>query len=293
MHVIETEHLTKDYGKGRGVFDVSFEVKQGEVFGFLGPNGAGKTTTIRQLMGFVKPGGGTARIQGKDCFREREQIQKKLGYLPGETAFMDEMKGEEFIRLIGKLKGIHDFSRAEELIRQFELDPSGRIGRTSKGTRQKIGIICAFMQRPEILILDEPTSGLDPLMQNRFIELLLEEKEKGTTIFLSSHIFEEIERTCDRTAFIRNGRIVAVEQMEHMRKNRRKIYEITLEEEQEAQKFAGKFPGAACSGRCVTVETAELGRLIQELARTKVTDLKTRSQSLEELFLSYYGGGKA
>lgn len=293
MNLIETEHLTKDYGKGRGIFDVSLAVKQGEIFGFLGPNGAGKTTTIRQLMGFIRPQRGSARIFGKDCFREREQIQKNLGYLPGETAFMDEMYGHEFVRFIGNMKGIRDFTRARELIRMFELDLSGRIGRMSKGTKQKIGIVCAFMQSPEILILDEPTSGLDPLMQNRFIELLMEEKRKGTTVFLSSHMFEEIDRTCDRVAFIRDGKIIAVRQMKEIRKNRRKIYEITLEEEKEAERFSRKFPGAIYEGNCVTVETEDLRRLIQELAGEKVADLKIRNQSLEDMFLHFYGGERA
>lgn len=293
MNLIETEHLTKDYGKGRGVFDVTFTVREGEVFGFLGPNGAGKTTTIRHLMGFVRPKAGSARILGKDCFLEREQIQPKLGYLPGEIAFPDEMNGRDFIRFIGNMKGMQDFSKAEELIRRFELDPSGKIARMSKGMKQKIGIVCAFMQSPKILILDEPTSGLDPLMQNRFIELLLEEKKKGTTIFLSSHIFEEIEKTCDRAAFIRDGRIIALEQMEKMKKSRRKIYEISFEKESQAQAFCRNFPGASCTGNCVTVETKELRELLSKLAEEPVTDLKIRSQSLEELFLHLYGGEKA
>lgn len=293
MNLIETEYLTKDYGNGRGVFELNFEVQEGEVFGFLGPNGAGKTTTIRQLMGFVRPQKGSARILGKDCFRERDKIQSELGYLPGEIAFWDEMSGREFIRFIGNMKGMKDFSRAEELIRRFELNPSGKISRMSKGMKQKIGIVCAFMQNPKILILDEPTSGLDPLMQNRFIELLLEEKKKGTTIFLSSHIFEEIEKTCDRAAFIRDGRIIAVEQMEKMKKSRRKIYEISFEKEIQAQEFCRKFDGASCQGNCVTVETKELRELLFQLAQEPVTDLKIRSQSLEELFLHLYGGEKA
>lgn len=167
MKVIDIQGITKDYGRNKGVFDVSFSVNKGEVLGFLGPNGAGKTTTIRQLMGFIKPDKGTVTIQGKDCFSKSNIIQKSLGYLPGEIAFMDDMSGIEFIKFIANMKKMKDFSRAEELMKFFELDAGGRIQKMSKGMKQKIGIVCAFMQDPDILILDEPTSGLDPLMQNK------------------------------------------------------------------------------------------------------------------------------
>ena len=190
MHVIELCGLTKDYGSGKGVFGLQLTVPKGEVLGFLGPNGAGKTTTIRQLMGFIRPDAGTARIGGLDCFRQAETIQASLGYLPGEIAFMDEMTGLDFIKFIAGMKGMKDLGRARELMDQFELDPSGRIKRMSKGTKQKIGIVCAFMQQPALLILDEPTSGLDPLMQNKFVELIAREKKRGATIFMSSHMFE-------------------------------------------------------------------------------------------------------
>ena len=199
-NIIEIDHITKDYGNGRGVFDISFQVKKGEVLGFLGPNGAGKTTTIRQLMGFLRPDSGSVQILGMDCFHDAHKIAGSLGYLPGEIAFIDAMTGIKFIRFIANMKGMKDLGRAPELMERFELNPSAKIKKMSKGTKQKIGIICAFMQDPDILLLDEPTSGLDPLMQNEFIDLILEEKERGKTILLSSHIFEEVERTCDRAA---------------------------------------------------------------------------------------------
>ena len=168
-----------------------------------------------------------------DCFEKRADIQRHLGYLPGEIAFMEDMSGDEFLKFMAQMKEIKDLSRLNQLKECFELDGRGKIRRMSKGTKQKIGIICALMQNPEILLLDEPTSGLDPLMQNRFIDILLEEKKKGTTIFLSSHIFEEVERTCDRTAFIRSGELVSVSRMKDIQKSRKRIFEITFQKEEE------------------------------------------------------------
>ncbi len=212
---ISVKGLTKDYGANRGVFGLSFEVAPGEVFGYLGPNGAGKTVTMRHLMGFIRPQTGTAEIAGMPCFERREQIQARIGYLPGEIAFMDEMTGSAFLAFMARMRGYArrgaEHARMRELVELFELDPGRKIRKMSKGTKQKIGLVCAFMGRPDILLLDEPTSGLDPLMQARFIELLLEEKRRGATVFLSSHMLEEAERTCDRVAFIRNGRLEAIE----------------------------------------------------------------------------------
>lgn len=290
MNVIEVQHVTKDYGNHKGVFDVSFSVKEGEVYGILGPNGAGKTTTIRQLMGFIRPQKGTVSIKGFDCFSEREKVQRVTGYLPGEIALMDEMTGIEFLRFTAKWKGIRDFSRAEELIHRFELDPSGKIRKMSKGTKQKLGIISAFMGDPKVLLLDEPTSGLDPLMQNQFIDLILEEKKKGTTVLLSSHIFEEIERTCDRTAIIRNGEIVAVEDIRRFGKNAGKIVTAELADETEADQAARGISGAIVHGKSVEIrDLQDMDALIKHLSRFTVVDLSVRSRSLEEIFLHFYG----
>ena len=192
MDLIDIRNLTKDYGNHKGIFDVSFSIKKGEIVGFIGSNGAGKTTTIRHLMGFIHPQQGTARIMNMDCFKQADKIQKQIGYLPGEIAFMDQMNGYEFIRFMAKMKNINDMHYAEELISYLELDPSVKIKKMSKGMKQKIGLIIAFMQDAPILILDEPTSGLDPLMQNKFVDLIRKEKETGKTILMSSHIFEEI-----------------------------------------------------------------------------------------------------
>lgn len=288
---IEIDHITKDYGQGRGVFDVTFQVQKGEILGFLGPNGAGKTTTIRQLMGFIKPDSGSVSILGKDCFKEADSIEKSLGYLPGEIAFIDSMSGIEFIRFIAKMKKMKGLGRAESLMEKFELNPSGKIKKMSKGMKQKIGIVCAFMQDPEILILDEPTSGLDPLMQNQFIDLLLQEKKRGKTILMSSHIFEEVEKTCDRAAIIREGRLVAVENMEKLKSGRKKIVELHLSDEQMAASFAREIAGSKVTGRSVSANVGlDMDEFIKKAGAYTVVDLNVRTQSLEEFFLHFYGG---
>ena len=183
--MIEVQNLTKDYGNNRGIFHLNFSIKQGETVAFLGTNGAGKTTTIRQLMGFVKPQNGIAKINGLDCFQQEEVIQKQVGYLSGEIAFLDEnMTGQDFIKFMSDIKKIENHQRIKQLITYFELDTQIKIKKMSKGTKQKIGLIVAFMQDAPVLILDEPTSGLDPIMQNKFIELIMKEKSNGKTIIM-------------------------------------------------------------------------------------------------------------
>lgn len=292
MSVIEIKNLTKDYGNKKGIFNVNLSVKSGEVFGFLGPNGAGKTTTIRNLMGFIHPDKGSCLIKGIDCSRESYKIQDNLGYLPGEIAFMDDMTGIEFIKFIAGMKGLKDFSRANELIKNFELDTKGKIKKMSKGMKQKIGIVCAFMSNPDILILDEPTSGLDPLMQNKFVDLILSEKEKGKTIFMSSHIFDEVEKTCDRTAIIKDGNVVAVENMKTLSNSKHKSYVITFINEGEAKEFSKeKFNIKELIGNIVTVEVkGDINPFIEALSKYSIKNLDVKTQSLEELFMHFYGG---
>ena len=182
MGVISIQNLTRDYGLGKGIFDVSFEVERGEIFGFLGPNGAGKTTTIRHLMGFIRPRSGECRINEMDCWKKHDEIQKRLGYIPGEISFFEDMSGREFLKFAADYRKLDRDNRMQEMLDRFELDPKGKIKKMSKGMKQKLGIAAAFMHDPDILILDEPTSGLDPLMQNRFIELIAEEKKRGKTV---------------------------------------------------------------------------------------------------------------
>ena len=292
MNVIETRGLTKDYGRGRGVFALDLVVKQGQVLGFLGPNGAGKTTTIRQLMGFIRPDSGTAQIFGQDCFAKAPAVQARVGYLPGEIAFPDDMTGEEYLRFAARLRGSRAaMGRAKELGGRFEMDGKMRIKRMSKGTKQKLGIVAAFMHSPELYLLDEPTSGLDPLMQGHFLALLAEEKAAGKTIFLSSHMFEEVERTCDTAAILRAGRLVATENMDALRKSRRKVFSLRFADEKAALMFANGLAEAAREGARVTVPvTGDVDALVKRAAGYPLRDLSVRPQSLEELFLHYYGG---
>ena len=292
MNVIETRGLTKDYGRGRGVFALDLAVKQGQVLGFLGPNGAGKTTTIRQLMGFIRPDSGTAQIFGQDCFAKAPAVQARVGYLPGEIAFPDDMTGEEYLRFAARLRGSRTaMGRAKELCGRFELDGKMRIKRMSKGTKQKLGIVAAFMHSPELYLLDEPTSGLDPLMQGHFLALLAEEKAAGKTILLSSHIFEEVERTCDTAAILRAGRLVATENMDALRKSRRKVFSLRFADENAALMFANGLAEAVQEGARVTVPvTGDVDALVKRAAGYPLRDLSVRPQSLEELFLHYYGG---
>ncbi len=288
--MIEVKNLTKVYKNGKGVFNLNFSIKKGEVLGFLGPNGAGKTTTIRNLLGFIKPNKGTCKIKGLDCWKNAQEIQKYLGYIPGETAFFNEMTGFEFLEFIGKLRNLRDTTKRDELINRLELDTSIKIRRMSKGMKQKIALITAFMHDPEILILDEPTSGLDPLMQNLFIEFIKEEKQKGKTILMSSHNFEEVERTCDRVAIINNGKIVAVEEISKLKAAQQKKYLVTVATKADVKKLK--------NSKLVVEEVDDLtlrvtiqnnyNEFIKALASCDVTNLDSINQSLEEIFLDYY-----
>ena len=273
MGMMEVSHLTRDYGQGKGIFDLSFSIAPGEVFGFLGPNGAGKTTTIRHLMGFLRPQGGSCTINGMDCWKDAARIQKNLGYIPGEIAFFGDMDGWAYLSFLQKYRGMSGGNRMMELIARFEVNPKGKIKKMSKGMKQKIGIVAAFMHDPDILILDEPTSGLDPLMQNRFIELIQEEKGRGKTILMSSHMFEEVDRTCDRIGIIRDGRLVALDSAQALRERHVRTYTVTLDQEQTAAEFAREFGGR---------QDPEDPRKVTVSAR----------QSLEEIFLHYYGGDR-
>lgn len=291
-HVIDVQGLTKDYGQGRGIFDLTFQVEWGEVFGFLGPNGAGKTTTIRHLMGFIRPTAGRAAILGMDCFTQAAAIQAHVGYLPGELSLIDDLTGDGFLRFMAQMRGMTDLSAAGELKELFRLDGRQSLRKMSKGTRQKVGLVCAFMARPDLLLLDEPTSDLDPLMQGRFVELLLREKARGATILLSSHMFEELERTCDRVAILRAGRLAAVERTEDLRRARTKRYIFSFPAPEAAAAFSAAWPGASRNGSSVTVALTgreDLSKLLRVAADQQVTDMTVDGGSLEEAFLGYYG----
>ena len=208
--IVKFENVTKDYGKGRGIFDINLEVRRGQTLGYCGTNGAGKTTTLRHMMGFLRPDKGTVRVFGLDPYKNSEQIMKKIGYLPGEIAFPLVENGSQFLEIQAELTGQKDMSKAERIINMMQLDPTANIRRMSKGMKQKTAIVAAFMNSPELIILDEPTTGLDPLMREAFVSLIKEEKARGATIIMSNHMFDELEETCDQVAFIKDGHILDI-----------------------------------------------------------------------------------
>ncbi len=299
MHTIEVSHLTKDYGFGRGVFDVSLHVDTGEVFGFLGPNGAGKSTTIRHLMGFSRPGSGETKILGKDTFDRYFEILQHVGYIPGEIALPAGLNGWEFIRMMQNLQKIHNEDRLREMLDLFELEDkvlSGETKRMSLGVKRKLAVVSAFMSDPDVLILDEPTSGLDPVMQETFIDLIHREKERGKTILLSSHIFSEIDSTCDRIAIIRDGKIVSEFVANDLKHASRKYYTITFGSE--AAKDAFLLLGKSIPSLSLTksdgadaelsVEDADLNTLIALLADADVRSFSNKRETLEDYFMKFY-----
>jgi ABC-type multidrug transport system, ATPase component len=297
MSILRVDHLTKDFGFNKGVFDVSFEIEAGEVFGFLGPNGAGKTTTIRHILGFSKPQRSSTSVLGMNSWTQQEKIQRTLGYLPGEIAFPDEMTGIQLINQIDAMRGLKDMSRADALIKRFELDPSGGLKRMSKGMKQKVGIVCAFMHDPGVLVLDEPTNGLDPLMQSIFIDLIMEEKQAGKTILLSSHMFEEVEDTCDRIAIIKQGKLVTIVDPDDIRHADDKIFKIELSTVEDYERmllerldFILKEPEK--SQVRVKVCDEDINKFIDMLTRYDVKYMSEDKHTLEEYFMKYYDGGK-
>lgn len=294
METISVRSLTKDYGGGKGIFDISLSIRQGEVYGFLGPNGAGKSTTIRHLMGFCRPDSGRAEILGIECFRGQKAIQPHVGYLPGEIALPDDMTGTRYLKLIGKMRKMKEFGYAQELARRFSINPDLLIKRMSKGMKQKVAIISAFMHDPDILLLDEPTSGLDPLMQNRFVELVEKEKNKGKTIFLSSHIFEEVEKTCDRVGILRGGKLIRDITIDELRSSQMTTYQIGFSGISDLRRFQTQYPDAHCAKNAlqltVSIPDSQINPLISALSQCGLRFLREEKHTLEEYFMQFYGG---
>ncbi|MFV8292401.1 ABC transporter ATP-binding protein [Aerococcus viridans] len=239
MAYIDINHLTKDYKKGRGVFDISLDIEKGEVYGFVGINGAGKTTTIRHMMGFIKPDEGSVTIQGLDAIKSSAEVKRYVSYIPGEINFPGNTSGEEFLKEQIYLSGRGSWERAKELSELLQLDITVNIHSMSKGMKQKTAIVSALASDADILIMDEPTTGLDPLMRDIFIDLLKKEKEKGKTIFMSSHIFQEVEEVCDRVAVIQEGKIIEVVNMKNIRYNKNKEYRMEFKTEEDFKRFIG------------------------------------------------------
>lgn len=296
MANIEIEHFTKDYGHGRGVFDISFKVNQGEVYGFLGPNGAGKSTTIRHLMGFSKPQSGHTKILGMDSFENYNKFMDKVGYLPGEIALPDGLNGYEFLDMMKKLKKVKDDSYLKHLLELFELDPSGDTKRMSLGVKRKLAVVTAFMNDPDILILDEPTSGLDLEMQQRFIEFIKEEKKRGKTILLSSHIFSEVDATCDRIAIIKDGKIVSEFVADDLKHNNNKNYLCEFATSQDLSKFKKdnsgnkdfKMINEDDNTLLINIDDQKINSLIMAISKSNIVGFTHLKETLEDYFMKYY-----
>jgi len=288
---IRTEGLTKDYGLGRGLFDLDLEVRSGEVFGYLGPNGAGKTTTIRQLMGLAYPTRGSASVFGLDCHRQAVEVKRHVGYVPGEPPQFGGLRGREVIAYLGAMAGGVDPARVKSLCGRLQLDLSRRYREYSSGNKKKLLLVIAFMHRPELLILDEPTSGLDPLNQQEFYAMVREARQGGATVFLSSHVLSEVEHVCDRVGIIRTGRLVNISSMEQLHEIR--VHRVEIE-------FAGDVPAEAIrradgvdgvtveNHRVQCVVRGSFEPLMAAVARAHVVNLTSHEPSLEDTFLEYY-----
>jgi ABC-2 type transport system ATP-binding protein len=291
-NVIETQDLTVYYGKHRGIVDVNLTVEKGEVFGFLGPNGAGKTTTQRVLLDVFPPTKGRASIFGMDCQEQGVEMRQRIGYLPGELALYTNMKASQFFRMYEYLRGADgskDYWR--ELAERLDLDTTRKISQFSRGNKQKVGVVAAFMSRAELLILDEPTGGLDPLVQRTVLDFVREAKEEGRTVFFSSHILSEVQAVCDRVGIIREGQLVASERVEDMIAQRMNRMSLIFDGLPPAGTF--DFSGVTEIERgkqSIILEVREnLPLVLAAAAQYKVVDIDTHNISLEEIFLAYYG----
>ncbi|MGE7022604.1 ABC transporter ATP-binding protein [Solibacillus cecembensis] len=294
MAIIELQNVTKDYGNNRGIFTINLSIKPGEAFGFIGTNGAGKTTTIRHLMGFLKPHTGTVKINNLDAWKNAAEIKQSVGYIPGEIAFPDVSTGWNFIHQQAALLQLTDLSYANELVNRLQLDPSANIKRMSKGMKQKTAIVVALMADLPILILDEPTTGLDPLMRAEFIQIIKEEKAKGKTIFMSSHMFEEIEETCDNVAMIKDGKIHTITPISTITANKTQQFIIEFSNEQDCTRFMQeKFPSIRVNlaTASVTVENNTLNEFLTILSMYSFNNLTEQKHTLQEYFYQLYAGG--
>lgn len=302
MSVLEVANVTKDYGHGRGIFEVSFAVEKGEVFGFLGPNGAGKTTTIRHIMGFSKPQKGQTFVNGRDSWQKYYENQKEIGYLPGEIALPESLTGTQFIKMMAKLRGLKNLEHTEYLSEKFQLDATGGIKQMSLGMKRKLAVVTAFMHDPQVLVLDEPTSGLDPMMQEVFINFVKEEKQRGKTILLSSHIFSEIDATCDRIAIIKDGRIVSNFVADDLRHQETKTFKLEFKTAADYQAFIAQCQNSPVLNivlqkeyqKQVKVEIADcnINDFFAIVAQFSLKFMSEEPFTLEDHFMAFYDRNK-
>src|SRR5579859_1812858 len=296
LAAISTSRLTKDYGLGRGLFDLDLRVSPQEVFGYLGPNGAGKTTTIRLLMGMIRPSGGSAHIFGLDCLRDPVEVKRRVGYLPGDVPQFGGMRGKEVVAYFGGMRGGADPKRVRELAERFDLDLGRRFREYSSGNKQKLAIVLAFMHTPELMILDEPTGGLDPLNQQEFYRLLREVRDDGATVFLSSHILSEVEHVCDRVGIVRAGRLVRVAELGELHRIRVHKVEVEFADgapiPEAAVRDAEGVQDVTIDGHVLTCTVhGSFEPLMTALRGAHVINLVSHEPSLEEFFLDYYRQG--
>lgn len=286
MKAIQTEHLTKFYGKSRGIVDVSLSVEAGDFFGFIGPNGAGKSTLIRTLLGLLSPTEGQATLFGRDIVKCKTENLASVGYLPSEAAFYSGMRVSELLEFSAKLRRMDCSAEAKRLCERLELDPSQKIDRLSLGNRKKVGIIAALQHKPALYILDEPTSGLDPLMQKEFYTILTERNAEGATVFLSSHILSEVGRYCKNAAIIREGRILACDRVDRL--SNTGVKRVSLRGVSELPALEGIKNPTCEEGTLRFLYRGEITALLKMLASLPVEDVNLADPELDEVFLHYY-----
>ncbi|PPD58366.1 ABC transporter ATP-binding protein [Dehalogenimonas etheniformans] len=288
MSVIEVNHLTKYYGKARGINDVSFKVEDGEIFGFIGPNGAGKSTTIRLLLSLIYPTSGDATIFGKDCIKYGPEIRKDIGYLPSEVFYYDRMKVKDLLNYSASFYPGDHTARMHELSELMELELERKIEDLSYGNRKKVGIVQGLLHRPKLLFLDEPTSGLDPLMQRKFFDLIRDENKKGVTVFFSSHILGEVQRLCNRVAIIKEGRIIEIDDIRNLQKDNYKKVQVTGEIDASCFDFPGVTSLEHMDGLVRFLYKGDINVVMRKIAEKTVSDVTIEEPTLEEIFMHYY-----
>lgn len=290
MNVIEIKHLTKMYGKARGIEDVSFTVEEGEIFGFIGPNGAGKSTTIRTLLSLIYPTSGSATIFGKDIITAAPEIKKEIGYLPSEVFYYDNMKVIDLLKYSASFYKKDCTNRIKELAEIMELDLTKKIDDLSLGNKKKVGIVQGLLHEPKLIILDEPTSGLDPLMQQKFFDLLEKENKKGATILFSSHILSEVQRLCDRVAIIKEGKIVTVEKISTLKENTYKKFKIETGSHIRKDHFnvEGVNQLEQDGGTISFLFRGNINSIMKKISEIEIVNLWVEEPDLEEIFMHYY-----
>jgi len=289
MSIIEVNQLTKFYGKSRGIVDVSFNVEDGEIFGFIGPNGAGKSTTIRLFLSLIYPTSGDAKIFGKDCIKFGPEIRQDIGYLPSEVFYYEGMKVLDLLKYSASFFKTDSTKRMYELADLMELDLKRRINDLSYGNKKKVGIVQGLLHSPKLIILDEPTAGLDPLMQHKFFDLIREENKRGATIFFSSHILGEVQRLCNRVAIIKEGSVIAIQDMKTLQKDNYKKIRITTANLDESMfKIDGVTDLKRTNGTVSFFYKGDINTVLKLISTGNLTDLSIEDPTLEEIFMHYY-----